>query len=89
MVISAGYSHGEVQVAATTAAEQNDDVPNPSQYFHIRESVYPEDFSAAGLTMSTYVDCQRVVNVKLSRLLTCEGRLTGQLLADFRDWLGD
>ena len=46
------------------------------------------DFPATGLSRASYVVCDKIVDVDVSKLTEYVGRFENRLAAEFRKWMG-
>lgn len=77
---------GAGRVAALAMISSASGLARPGYDFEIRDD-HP-DFPATGLDRTSYVVCDKIVEVDVSRLTEYVGRFENRLAEEFKKWMG-
>lgn len=77
---------GNGKVAALALISSATGLARPGYDFEISDQ-HP-DFAATGLDRTSYVVCDKIVDVEMSKLTEYVGRFENRLAVEFKKWLG-
>lgn len=81
IVVESGYQPDHVQVYLGSTMDGDRD---HTRHLRVKRSTYGSEFEAAGFSSDTWIDSESFSEIPLHMLKKPKGKLTGELLEDFK-----